>query len=48
MPWKESNKMNEKVKFVARLLDGERMSDLCKEFGISRKSGYAINKKYET
>jgi transposase InsO family protein len=47
MPWKESNKMNEKVKFVARLLDGERMSDLCKEFGISRKSGYAIKNKYE-
>ena len=47
MPWKECNKMNEKVKFIARLLDGERMTDLCKEFGISRKTGYSIRKKYE-
>jgi transposase InsO family protein len=46
MPWKESNRMNERMKFVVRLEDGERMTDLCKEFGISRKSGYKIWNRY--
>ena len=40
MSWKESNIMDQRLKFVARLLDGEKMSPLCKEFGISRKTGY--------
>lgn len=38
MPWKESSMMDERVRFVARVLDGEAMSDVCKEFGISRKT----------
>jgi hypothetical protein len=29
--------MDERVKFIARLLDGEAMSRLCEEFEISRK-----------
>jgi len=32
--------MDERLRFVARLLDGERMAALCREFGISRKTGY--------
>src|SRR3954465_13794428 len=32
--------------FFARLLDGERMSGLCEEFGISRKTGYKILDRY--
>ena len=28
--------------FVSRLQDGERMSELCREFGISRKTGYKL------
>ena len=40
MPWKECNLMDERHKFIARLLNGERMAVLCREFGISRKSGY--------
>ncbi|MBU3708626.1 MAG: helix-turn-helix domain-containing protein, partial [Burkholderiaceae bacterium] len=31
--------MDEKLKFVARYLDGESISDLCREFGISRVTG---------
>lgn len=46
MSWKESNKMDEKVKFIARLLDGEKMAPLCREFNISRKTGYQIRDKY--
>ena len=38
--------MDERVKFVARLLDGETMSGLCREFGISRKTGYKIQERY--
>ena len=39
MPWKECHVMDERVRFVARLLDGEKMAALCDEFGIARKTG---------
>jgi transposase len=42
MPWKAGSVMEERLRFVARLLDGEAMSDVCREFGISRKTGYKI------
>jgi putative transposase len=38
--------MDERVRFVARLLDGEKMAGLCDEFGISRKTGYKIYERY--
>lgn len=47
MPWKESCHVDERMKFVARLKDGERMVDLCREFGISRKTGYKFLGRYE-
>ncbi len=34
--------MDERVRFVSRVLDGESMTALCEEFGISRKTGYKI------
>ena len=39
MPWKECHVMDERLRFVARLLEGEKMAPLCAEFGISRKTG---------
>lgn len=39
--------MDERLRFVARLLDGEQMSALCKEFGISRPTGYKIYNRYK-
>lgn len=30
-----------------RLLEGESMSDLCREAGISRKTGYKILSRYK-
>lgn len=39
MPWQECNRMDERLKFVARVLDGEKIAALCREFGISRKTG---------
>lgn len=46
MPWRECSVMDERVRFVSRLLDGEGMSELCREFGISRKTGYKIFNRY--
>ena len=42
MPWKESSVMDERLRFFARLLDGEPMTQVCRDFGISRKTGYKI------
>jgi transposase len=47
MPWKASSVMEERLRFVARLLDGETMTDLCRDFGISRKTGYKIFDRYK-
>ena len=47
MPWKECHVMDERLRFVARLLDGEKMAPLCAEFGISRKTGYKIYRRYK-
>jgi putative transposase len=46
MPWKECHIVDERLRFVARLLDGEKMTGLCAEFGISRKTGYKIYRRY--
>src|SRR5262245_52407114 len=47
MPWKECQVMDERLRFVARLLEGEKMTALCAEFGISRKTGYKIYDRYK-
>jgi putative transposase len=39
--------MEERLRFIARLLDGEKMAGLCREFGISRKTGYKIYHRYK-
>jgi len=39
--------MDERLRFVARLLEGEKMAPLCAEFGISRKTGYKIYERYQ-
>lgn len=39
--------MDERLRFVAKLLDGEAMSDVCRDFGISRKTGYKIFNRYK-
>lgn len=46
MPWKECQVMDERLRFVARRLEGEPMAALCEEFGISRKTGYKIFDRY--
>ena len=39
--------MDERLRFAARLLEGEKMAVLCREFDISRKTGYKILERYE-
>lgn len=47
MPWRRYSVMEERLRFVARLLEGEGMTDVCREFGISRKTGYKIFNRYK-
>ena len=47
MPWQECYKMDERLLFVARLPDGEKMAALCREFDVSRKTGYKIFQRYK-
>lgn len=47
MPWKETCAMKERIKFVLDYLEDElSMSELCREYGISRKTGYKIVCRY--
>ncbi|WP_297588010.1 integrase core domain-containing protein [Roseibium sp.] len=39
--------MDERLRFVARLLEGEKMAPMCREFGISRVTGYKIFERYK-
>jgi transposase InsO family protein len=47
MPWRECSVTEERLRFVARLLEGEGMSEVCRDFGISRKTGYKIFNRYK-
>src|SRR3982074_3603727 len=47
MPGEASSVMEERLRFVARLLDGEAMTDVCRDFGVSRKTGYKIFDRYK-
>ena len=39
--------MDERLRLVAKLLEGESMSEVCRDFGISRKTGYKIFNRYK-
>ena len=47
MPWKVSRPVDERMRLIARVLDGERMTDVCREFGISRKIGNKFLERYK-
>src|SRR3989442_11696040 len=41
MPWKEVLRMEQRVSFVLKVQEAEKsFAVLCREFGISRKTGY--------
>jgi putative transposase len=48
MSWRKTDVMSERVKFIAAYLDGEAsFTELCVDFGISRKTGYKWVERYE-
>jgi hypothetical protein len=47
MPRKESSGLDERLRFLARVLDGEPMTEVCRDFGISRKTGYKVFDRYK-
>ena len=48
MPWKESSVMDERTKFISKLIQGEKMTHVCAEFGISRKTGHKLWNRYQS
>jgi transposase InsO family protein len=47
VPWKAKSPMDLRREFVRRLGENERLSDLCREYGISRKTGHKFKKRFE-
>src|SRR6202161_1742940 len=48
MPWARADVSEQRVKFVVRAASGkERMTALCREFGISRPTGYRWRRRFE-
>ena len=48
MPWKEVTVMSEKERFVdLALSEKANVSELCRRFGISRKTGYKLIQRYK-
>src|SRR5260221_872495 len=49
MPWARTDWMDERVKFIAAYLESKAacFGDLCRDFGISRKTGYKWLRRYE-
>ncbi len=47
MPWMETHVMDQRTEFVLRVLrNRERFGDLCREFGVSRKTGYKWKERF--
>jgi transposase len=48
MPWARTDVSEQRMKFVIRAVSGkERMAPLCREFGISRPTGYPWRRRFE-
>jgi transposase InsO family protein len=47
VPWKAKSPMDLRKEFIQRLANGERLTDLCREYGISRKTGSKYKKRHE-
>jgi transposase InsO family protein len=47
VPWKAKSPMDLRREFIKRLAANERLTDLCREYGISRKTGSKFKKRFE-
>lgn len=49
MPWKETCVMDEKIKFIVSVKHQTySFAEVCRQFGISRKCGYELMRRYDT
>jgi transposase InsO family protein len=47
MPWQETDVVDQRKEFVLRVIRGaERFGDVCREYGISRKTGYKWKERF--
>jgi putative transposase len=46
MPWKEINPMNQRTEFALRALKADNFRELCREYGISAKTGYKWRERF--
>ena len=48
LPWKETSVESERLRFIERVTAGEEpVTELCRQSGISRKTGYKLIHRYE-
>jgi transposase InsO family protein len=47
MPWSTRTPMDLRIEFMNRLARKEKLTDLCREYGISRKTGDKFRKRFE-
>src|SRR3569832_2440676 len=47
MPWSTRTPMDLRIEFMYRLAQKEKLTDLCREYGISRKTGVLFRKRFE-
>jgi putative transposase len=48
MPWKETHQMDQRTEFVLKSMKTENFRDLCREYGISAKTGYKWKERFLT
>jgi putative transposase len=49
MPWMQTCPIDQKIKFVAAVKTGiYSFAEVCRQFGVSRKSGYGLLERYES
>jgi len=46
VPWKASKPVDLRMEMMVRLGSGEKLTDLCREYGISRKTGEKFKKRF--
>jgi len=46
MPWKETKKMDQRIEFAMKAVSCVNFGQLCKEYGISRKTGYKWRERF--
>jgi transposase InsO family protein len=47
VPWKTRTPVDLRREFIRRLHAGERLTELCREYGISRKTGHKFRARFE-